>query len=76
MVSFKLTYKHEISEQEAALVKLFIDNITTESMIQQRLKALVKLQHPKTIDEFGEALVDRVEYLSNVVTEAITNLGM
>ena len=76
VVNLKLTYKHEISEQEAALVKLLIDNITTESKIQQRLKALVKLQHPKTIDDFGEALLDQVEYLTNVVTEAITNLGM
>ena len=55
-VNLKFTYKHEISEQEAALVKLLIDNETTESKIQQRLKALVKLQHPKTIDKFGEAL--------------------
>jgi hypothetical protein len=76
VVNLKLTYKHEILEQESALVKLLIDNITSESKIQQRLKALVKLQYPKTIDEFGEALLDQVEYLTNVVTEAITNLGM
>jgi hypothetical protein len=76
VVNLKLTYKHEISEQEAALVKLLIDNITTESKIQQRLKAFVKLQHPKTIDEFGEALLDQVEYLTNVVTETITKLGI
>ena len=76
VVNLKLTYKHEILEQESALVKLLIDNITSESKIQQRLKALVKLQHPKTIDDFGEALLDQVEHLTNVVTEAITNLGM
>jgi len=76
VVNLKLTYKHEIIEQESALVKLLIDNISTESKIQQRLKALVKLQHPKTIDDFGETLLDQVEYLTNVVTEAITNLGM
>ena len=51
-----LRYNLEISEQQSALVKLLIDNITSESKIQQRLKALVILKHPKTIDEFGKAL--------------------
>ena len=71
-----LSYNLEISEQQSALVKLLIDNITSESKIQQSLKALVILKHPKTIDEFGNALWDQVEYLTNVVTDAITNLGM
>jgi hypothetical protein len=51
-----LRYNLEISEQQSALVKLLIDNITSESKIQQRLKALVIIKHPKTIDEFGKAL--------------------
>jgi len=50
-----LTYNLEISEQPSALVKLLIDNITSENKIQQRLKALVIIKHPKTIDEFEKA---------------------
>jgi len=36
----------------------------------------MKLQNSKTIDKFGEALLDQVEYITNVVTEAISNLGI
>ena len=56
VVRLKLTCKHEILEQQSALVKLLIDNIMSESQIQQKLKALVKVKHPNTVDEFWEAL--------------------
>ena len=66
VVNLKFTYDYEISEQETALVYNYL--LTTLNRM--------KLQNSKTIDKFGEALLDQVEYITNVVTEAISNLGI
>ena len=55
-----LTYNLEISEQQSALVKSSIDHITSESKIKRRLKALVIIKRPKTIDEFGKTYKTRL----------------
>jgi hypothetical protein len=74
--TMQLTYKTEIDSQEAALVKILIDNMINELLIQKRLKALVKVQNPKTIEEFCDALENQADYLTKIVLEVVTYLGV
>jgi len=50
--------------------------MASDLKIQKRLKSLVKIKNPKTIDEFSDALTDLAKYLSNIVNEAVFNLGV
>jgi len=74
--TMQLTYKTEVDSQEAALVKILMDNMINELLIQKRLKALVKVQNPKTIDDFCDTLENQADYLTKVVLEVVTYLGV
>ena len=76
LATLQLTCEHEIASQEASLSKILIDNISTDLLIQKRLKSLVKIKNPQTIDEFSDALTLQTKYLSNVVNESVTHLGV
>ena len=45
-------------------------------MIQKRLKALVKVQNPKTIDGFCNTVEKQADYLTKNVLEVVTYLGL
>ena len=76
VITLQLTCEHEIASQESSLVKILIDNMATDQLIQKRLKSLVKIKNPKSLDEFTDALTEQAKYLTNVVSEAVSYLGV